>query len=463
MPELITEFDTVFHGGTVVTMDDHRRILVDGAVGVSGNRIAAVGPAAQLANCDATRRIDCAGRIVMPGLIDCHNHLYQIAGRGLGDGMALWQWLSDFMLPLSANISPIESLSAVRLGALEALSSGTTTVVDNHYAPADVQTTLAVAAALRDVGLRGVVARGMFGPFTEVARDNGLSDALFRHDIAHEIRTMRECLEQWEQGRVKIWPSPINIIYNDQALVEQSIALADEFGVKWHTHCSEAKVDPDIYQRAYGSRPITWLDNQGLLDSNATIAHAIWLDDAEIAAMGRHGAGVAHNPSSNAYLASGPIRLAALRDAGAIVGLGADGAAGHSMDLFQIMKQTVYVQRLATLDPESSNAGVALDLATREGARFAGVDAGQLSVGKLADIIVLSTDSPAWSPIFDVIASLVYSAIGRDVDLAMIDGKVVYEQRQLMNADANAIRADARQHCGALIARLGLSGRTGVA
>jgi 5-methylthioadenosine/S-adenosylhomocysteine deaminase len=395
-------FDTLFHGGTVVTMDDERRILVNGAVGVAGNRIVAVAPAAQLAQCDAKRRINCTGRIVMPGLVDCHNHLYQIAGRGLGDGMALWKWLSDFMLPLSATISPTESLAAVRLGALEALSFGTTTVIDNHYAPADVKTTLAVAAALRDLGLRGVIARGMFGPFTEVARPECLSDALFQHDTAHEIRTMRECLEQADHDRFQIWPSPINIIYNDQALVEQSIGLAREFGVKWHTHCSEAPIDPDIYERAYGSRPITWLERQGLLDARATFAHAIWLDDAEVAAMGHHGVGVAHNPSSNAYLASGVIRLAALRDAGAVVGLGADGAAGHSMDLFPIMKQAVYGQRLATLNPESTNAHVALEMATRDGARLAGVDAGQLSAGKLADIIVLSTKAPAWAPIFDL-------------------------------------------------------------
>jgi len=75
-------FGTLFHGGTVVTMDDERRILANGAVGVAGNRIVAVAPAAQLAQCDAKRRINCTGRIVMPGLVDCHNHLYQIAGRG---------------------------------------------------------------------------------------------------------------------------------------------------------------------------------------------------------------------------------------------------------------------------------------------------------------------------------------------------------------------------------------------
>ncbi len=85
-------------------MDDESRILEDGAVAVTGNRIVAVDQTARLEHWQAARRIDCRGQAIIPGLIDCHNHLFQAAGRGLGDGMALWQWLGEFMLPLAANI-----------------------------------------------------------------------------------------------------------------------------------------------------------------------------------------------------------------------------------------------------------------------------------------------------------------------------------------------------------------------
>jgi len=448
--------DTLFIHGTVITMDDERRILRDGAVAVLGNRIVAVGEAGELDGWQAKRRIDCSGQAVIPGLIDCHNHLFQVAGRGLGDGMALWQWLGEFMLPLAANISPGEALAAVRVAAMEAISCGTTTLIDNHYAPADTATTLAVAGALRDLGLRGAVARGMFGPFTDVARDNGLDSALFQHSTAHEISSMRDCLDQWQDSRVAIWPSPINVIYNDQELVRQSAALAAEYGVKWQTHCSEALIDPEIYERAYGQRPFLWMEQEGLLDARATFAHAIWLDEAEIQALGRHGCAVAHNPMSNEYLASGALPLRSLRDAGAIIGIGADGAAGHSMDLFQIMKQAVYVQRLALLDPVASNAWEAFELATREGARLAGVDAGQLAVGKLADVVVVSMQAPALTPCFDPVANLVYAGSGRDVRLTMVDGAVVYEHGQLTQADGKEIITAAQQACSALIDRLGI-------
>lgn len=449
--------DLLFLHGHVITMDDQDRIIDNGAVAVRGTRIAAVGPCAELAHWRAKRSIDCRGTAVLPGLIDCHNHLFQVAGRGLGDGMALWQWLGEFMLPLAANIDACEALAAVRLGAFEALSCGTTTVVDNHYAPADVQTTLAVAGALRDLGLRGVVARGMFGPFTKVARDNGLNDALFRHDTAHELASMRECLQHWKDECVAIWPSPINVIYNDPALVQGAAQLAREFDVKWHTHCSEARIDPMVYEQAYGSRPITWLERHGLLDERATFAHAIWLDDAEVQALGQYRCAVAHNPMSNAYLASGAMRLRDLRNANATVGIGADGAAGHSMDLFQIMRQIVYTQRLATLDPVTTRAYEALALATREGARFVGVQAGQLQQGKLADIAVVSLDTPALAPCFDIAANLVYGGSGRDVKLTVVNGRIVYEDRNLTLVDGLQIIHEARRLLKPLIERLGLS------
>lgn len=448
--------DTLFINGIVVTMDDQRRVIPDGAVAVRGQRIVAVGPSDELQDWTAARRIDCRGSAVIPGLIDCHNHLFQLAGRGLGDGMALWQWLGEYMLPLAANIQAPESLAAVRVAALEALSCGTTTLLDNHYAPSDVETTLGVARALQEVGLRGIVARGMFGPYTPVARDNGLDGALFQHDTADEIASMRECLQEWSSNRVSIWPSPINVIYNDQALVRSCAELAKEFGVRWQTHCSEAAADPEIYKGAYGMRPFVWMRDQGLLDTDATFAHAIWLDEEEISIVGEHQCGIAHNPMSNQYLASGAMPLRKLRQAGVSMGLGADGAAGHCMDLFQIMKQAVYVQRQALLDPRAGNALEAFELATREGARLTNVDAGQLSEGKLADIVVVNMDKPSMAPCFDVVATLVYAGSGNQVSHTMVDGQIVYERGRFTQIDGDAILEEAQRRCSQLVQRLGL-------
>jgi len=451
--------DVLLEGGVVVTMDDTRRIIECGAVAVRGNRIAAVGTQAELSGWRADRTIDCAGQVVIPGLIDSHNHLFQVAGRGLGDGMALWQWLSEFMLPLAAGIRPEEAVAAVRVGALEALSSGTTTIIDNHYAPNDAATTLRVAAALHDMGLRGAIARGVFGPFTDIARDNQLSPLLFQNTTRHEIDSMRECLTEWRSDRVQIWPSPINVIYNDQDLVRGLVELADEFNVRWQTHCSEALVDPEIYLQAYGLRPFVWMENEGLLSPSASFAHAIWLDDAEIECSGGRQCGIAHNPMSNEYLASGAMRLRDARKAGATIGMGADGAAGHLMDMFQIMRQMVYVQRLHTLDPEATFAEEAFELATRGGAQLAGIDAGSLEPGKLADIAVVSLRGAHMAPCFNPVANLVYCASGRDVTLTMVDGRVVYENGRATLVNHEEIVRQAHEHCNAVIERLNIPTR----
>ena len=360
------------------------------------------------------------------------------------------------MLPLAAGIWPEEALAVVRLGALEAASSGTTTLTDNHYAPADVETTLGVAQALANTGLRGFVARGMFGPFTNVARDNGLQDTLFKHSVQEELSSMRACLDNWQHERVHIWPSPINIIYNDLDLVTGSIELAREYGVKWQTHCSEAAIDPEVFQGAYGSRPFTWLHRNNWLDENATFAHAIWLDDEEVQLAGAAKCGIAHNPMSNQYLASGTIRLHDLQQAGARLGLGADGAAGHLMDMFQIMRQAVYVQRQDSLDPRAGNAHQAFWMATRGGAEMLGIEAGQLAEGKLADMALVQLNQTHLTPCYDVISNLVYCASGRDVRTTIVDGRVIYEQGGSTSVSTEDILTDARQHCQALVRRLNL-------
>jgi 5-methylthioadenosine/S-adenosylhomocysteine deaminase len=203
------------------------------------------------------------------------------------------------MWPYSAGIRREEAAAAARLGAVEAARGGTTCIVDNHYAPSDAATTLAVADALDEVGLRGAIARGIFGEITEVATTHGLAPTLFGYTAEEELAITEECVRARQGRAVEVWPAPINIIYVDQETVARSIALARDLGTRWHCHCSEAQVDPDIYLEAYGIRPVAWLEREGLLDERATIAHAIWLDDAEVADVGRTATNLSYNPGSN--------------------------------------------------------------------------------------------------------------------------------------------------------------------
>jgi 5-methylthioadenosine/S-adenosylhomocysteine deaminase len=235
------------------------------------------------------------------------------------------------------------------------------------------------------------------------------------------------------------------------------VALARETGTGWHAHCASAAGDPAVYTAAHGTLPVAWLHDQGLLGPDATLAHAIHLSDGEVGMVGATGTGVAHCPVSNQYGGDGVLRLRELRDAGAVVGLGSDGAAyNHRQDLFDCMKQAVLVQRVHHLDPGASGSDEALDLATREGARVLGVDAGALAPGRLADVAVVGLGHAHLTPHHNVPAALVYAARGSDVEMTIVGGQVVFEHGRCTLVDEAAVLADAEARAADLVRRAGI-------
>jgi 5-methylthioadenosine/S-adenosylhomocysteine deaminase len=450
--------DLLLTGGSVVTVDEDRRVLESGAVAITGDRIAAVGTPDELASIEATRTVDCTGKAVIPGFVDCHNHLFQFITRGLGEGMELWPWLADFMWPVSTTITREEAVASVRLGALEAVKSGTTGIVDNHYAPTDLASTIAVADAIEEVGLRGVVARGMTGAATDVARELNLDKGMFPHTLDEELAITREAIEARAGHAVGVWPAPLNIIYVEQDLVRAAVGLAHELGTGWHAHCAEFRTDPVTYPKHYGKRAVDWLADEGLLGDGATLAHMIFLSDDEVARVGETGTGVAYCPVSHEYIGLGVMRLRDLRDAGTAVGLGYDGASGHRQDMFEQMKQAILLQRVETLEPTVSTAEEAFALATREGARYLGIDAGVLAAGKLADVVVVDLRRPHTTPWHRTVAALVYSARAADVDMTIVGGRIVVEDGRSTTVDEEQVMADAQQRADELVERCGLGG-----
>lgn len=451
-------------GAQVVTVDDARTVHTDGAVAVDGDRIVDVGPTADLAARWRPRRtVDCRGSAVLPGFTDAHTHLFQSLARGIGDGMAIWPWLNEFMWPYAVHLDPEDARVAARLGAVEAARAGITTVVDHHYAPSDPETVLAVADAIEEIGLRGAVARGMLGDRTAVADARGLPAALYRYSTERELDLTRQCMaDRGADARVRVWPAPLNLSYGDRDLVRGAVGLAREHGVRWHTHCSEGSKDPQSFLDQYGKRPVAWQAAEGLLDEHATLAHAVWLDEAEVEAVGAAGAGVAHCPCSNAYLASGAMPWSGLREAGAVVALGTDGpGAGGRQDMFEVMKQTLFGQRLTSLDPSAARCEEVIEAATRDGARYAGAeDGGVIRPGAQADLVIVDLTGTAVQPVHRAVSALVYSARSGDVVMTLVGGRVVYENGQCPGIDEEALAAHARERAERLVRRAGFGDLT---
>ncbi|MDE0377519.1 MAG: amidohydrolase [bacterium] len=453
-----TVCDLLLTNGSVITVDDERRVLEPGAVAIRGDRILAVGTPGDLEGFRATRVIDCSGKAVLPGFVDTHTHMFQSLGRGLGEGMPLYPWLTDFMWPYAQVISREEAWAGVRLTALEAARAGTTAVVDDHYSPTDVDTTVGVARTIEEVGLRGTVTRGIFGSPAEVTRHYDIPDYLFAIPPEEELEITRAAIEATSGRKVGVWPAPDgNFI--ERSLILDSVALAHELDTRWHIHCSAPTTDPDAYISCYGERPVHWMQRAGILDERAAIAHGVWFDDEEVAALGEAGAGVAHCPTSNCYMADGAIRMNDLRSAGAVVSLGTDGSAcDHRQDMFEQMKQAIFVQRLHTLEPTSLRSEDALELATREGARYLGIDAGILAPGKLADIAVVDLERVHLQPLNRTISTLVYAGRGSDVVMTIVGGEVIYENGASTKVDEAEVIAEARARSVELIERAGITG-----
>ena len=457
-----TEHDTVcdllLTNGSVITVDDERRVHEPGAVAISADRILAVGTPEDLDQYRATRVIDCTGKAVLPGFIDTHTHMFQSLGRGLGEGMPLYPWLSDFMWPYAQVISRQEAWAGVRLTALEAARAGTTAVVDDHYAPTDLETTVGVARTIEEVGLRGAVARGIFGAPAAVTRHYDIPDYLFERSPEEELEITRAAIEATSGKQVAVWPAPDgNFIHRD--LIIDSVKLAHELDTRWHIHCSAPQTDPAAYVSCYGERPVEWMHRAGILDERAAIAHGVWFDDNEVSYVGAAGAGVAHCPTSNCYMADGAIRMNDLRSAGAVVSLGTDGSAcDHRQDMFEQMKQAIFVQRLHTLDPTALRSEEALELATREGARYLGIEAGVLAPGKLADLAVVDLERVHLQPLNRTISTLVYAARGSDVVMTIVGGEVIYENGASTRVDEAEVIAEARARSAELIERARLRG-----
>ena len=457
------ECDLFVEGGLLITLDDGRRVIEDGAVAVTGDRIVALGNRADMSHLRAAARrvIDCTGKLVIPGLTDGHTHLFQSLGRGLGDGMSLVPWLRHFMLPYSLNINRETAVAAVKLGALQAALSGTTMVVDNHYAPTDTETTLAVAAAVEEVGIRGAIARGIFGEMNPGAELMGVPPAFFAWSSEQEISITEECMAERPAGsRVEVWPCPENIVYVTADIMESSAELAAAGGVRWHMHCSEAHDEIGFFEAVHSDRPVSWLAKQGLLTHRTTLAHAIWLDPDEVAAMGEARATAVHNPVSNQYLASGVLHLESLLSAGANVALGSDGVAVAGQDIFEAMKAGTLMHRVAHLDSTVTTVEQFLELAALGGAAMTGVDGGALAVGRVADLVVLDVDKVRHTPWNRPVASVVHSGRSGDVEMVIVAGEVIVENGRSTKVDEAEVRAIAGEAARQLFGEAQLTGLT---
>jgi len=421
-------------GGTVVTQNAAHDIVSPGAIAIDGTDIVEIGaPSAIASRYRAAETIEARDDTILPGLINTHTHAPMVMYRGLADDLALMDWLQKYIFPAEAKtVSPELVRIGTRLAALEMIESGTTTFADMYYFEEEI------AKASIEAGLRGILGQTIIQ--FPVADAKTPADGL--------VRAERFIQEFKDNGLVVPAVAPHALYTNDRTTLVASAELGRKYGVPVIIHFAESDQELKLAREKFNSTPAAYLESIGFWGPNTLAAHAIWVNDDDIAILKRRDIGLAHNPESNMKLAAGAAPVTKYLAAGVALGLGTDGAASNNdLDMFEAMRQASFLAKHVTRDPTAVPAQAALDMATIGGARALHMDQriGSLAAGKRADLITVSMRTARQTPMYDPISHLVYTTRGDDVRTTIVNGKVLMKERQVRTLNRETVIADAKR------------------
>ncbi len=438
----------------ILTMDEERRIIRDGAVVIEDSRITQVGKAADLADVAAGRVIDAEGMALAPGLVNGHMHIsYAHATRGIFPDSLGSNYLPN-VFRLQGEMTAEEEYLTSLLGITELLKYGTTTFVD----PGSTKFLDAGLRAYRQSGCRVIVGAHVTdlpNPVNLPVYDTGEAVAL----VERTIRDYDGALD----GRVRAWAMPFGPNFATPRLLQESKRLADENGVSLTLHFNNSRAYVESCLRDHGARPTQYLEGLGVLGENVVMSHCLGLDESEVEALARTGTKVVAVPTAAVKSGFGMTSeglLPEMLEAGITAGIGTD--AGNNSNLVET-NRAMYLIAVLYKDARRSTTAItaetALELATISGARALGLDSeiGSIEPGKKADLVLYDTRRAEWATLFNPVNNLVYNADGRSVHTVIADGRVVVENHAPLFVDEPALIAEVQSVGESMLARTGLS------
>ncbi len=436
--------DMIVRGGTVVTMDDAKRVIQDGAVAIKGGRIVAVGPRAEIERGYGAREIiDATGKVVIPGLINGHTHVPMTLFRGLADDLDLQEWLTKYIFPAEAkNVTEQFVRAGTRLGLAEMIRGGTTTYCDMYY--------------FEDAIADETVKAGMRGVLGETVIDFPVAD---NKTNAEAMAYAERFVNKWK-GNALVIPAiaphaPYTVSEDHLKAIR---ALSDRTGAPVVIHVSETKYEVDQSIKAKGASPVDYLNRIGFLNNRVIAAHMVWPSEEELGLLKKLDVGVVHNPQSNMKLASGVAPVPEMLKEDFPLGLGTDGAASNNdLSMWEEMDTAAKLHKVFSKDPKVVTAEQAFEMATIRGARALHLESeiGSIEKGKRADLAIVDLDALNQTPFYNIYSDLVYATKATDVRTVIIEGRVVMRDRRLLTLNEAAIKAEARQFREQIIRSVG--------
>jgi cytosine/adenosine deaminase-related metal-dependent hydrolase len=434
----------------IITMDANRNTYPGGSLFADGQEIKAIG--ADIPYDDADTVIDATGKIVYPGLINTHHHLYQTFTRNIpwAQDVELFDWLLT-LYDIWRHMRPEDVYLSALVGLGELLKTGCTTASDHFYCfPNAISGELIdeEIRAARELGIRFYPTRGSMNlgrsegglPPDEVTQT---MDVILK-DTQRVIETYHDT-SKFSMLRVGVAPcSPFSV---SEDLLRESALLARSYQVRLHTHLAETKDEENFCLNSKGLRPLDYMEKTGWLGSDVWYAHGIHFNHNEIHRMGVCGCGVAHCPSSNMKLSSGVFPLMDMLRAGVNVGLGVDGSASNdASNLLGEVRQAYLLHKLSAGN-RGPTAEESLWLGTAGSSRVLGWEdaIGSLEVGKAADLFMIDTRRLDFAgALFDDTALPVVTGISQNVDMTIVGGKVVVKEGRLVHMDEQRIAVSAQ-------------------
>ena len=438
--------------GTVVTMSP-RGTIRNATVIIENGQITDLGKQAELKHkYPRYEKIDASGKVIIPGLVNTHQHMAMSLLRGYADDIPLQEWLENWIWPLEKHMTGHDIYAGALLSAVEAVMGGTTTINTMYHYEKDGNE----AQALADVGLRGTVGHVCFSWRKEDDR-----------------KTLRSLANDWHgkaDGLIRASVDPhapytVDPEYMRELRVTTS-ELNEKFGsshapIMWHMHVAETSDELHKIKEAFkGSVKggiVEYLYSLGVLKSDVIAAHCVSLTQEDIHILGQEEVKVSHSPISNLKLGSGISPVSDLLAAGVTVSLGTDSScSNNSADMLEVMKTTALLHKGVKREPTLLPAEQVLRMATIEGAKALlwEREIGSIEIGKDADLVIVDFEKPHLRPVFNEISHLVYSAKAADVDAVLVKGNIIMENRKVATVNVEKILSLAEATKQKLLARL---------
>ncbi|MFP4199823.1 MAG: amidohydrolase family protein [Clostridia bacterium] len=428
----------LFENATIVTMNDGREILRNAGLYVDGEEIAAIGDSQKLQDsyaAEADRVIDAGGKVLYPGLLNIHCHTMLLACRGRAEDVSNWDAIWGIMGSIMDVMTEDDCYAASKLAYMEMLKSGVTTAVDSgtHM--------MKVGEAAVDSGIRAYLHETFRDADPIKVRDEGVyqySREMGERGLAHAVELV-EKFHGREDGRILCLLGPHATDVCSPDLLRATREEADRLGVGVTIHLAQNEVEPQQCKEEWGDWPGPMMEKVGFLGSDFIGAHGIFLNEEDMAALGRNGCSVSHNPQINAKRAHiAPV--SDMMDTGVNVGLGSDNM---FYNMLEVMKIAQIVWRLRVGEPTEPKPETILEMATINGARALGVEdhLGSLEPGKAADIIMIDYDRPRYTPLVDenVVSNLIHFGSGDDVAMTMVGGRILVDEHRYVGDERKII------------------------